>query len=148
MGLTRCPRRAAAAAVLAAGLGGGCASPPAGPSDEAVACELDYGGELHRAVAFESFASYDDTPVAVGSYFLFRIVFERRPAELAAVRLSTYADLDTGPALIHQARHPYPLPEHDGRAYGFTGLQTVHEPVRDGELRYWCRLTRVPRSPP
>jgi hypothetical protein len=27
-------------------------------------------------------------------------------------------------------------------AYGFTGLQHVYEPMRDGELAYWCEQVK------
>mgnify|MGYP002360263361 CR=1 FL=1 len=38
-----------------------------------------------------------------------------------------------GSVLIHQGRYAVPR-----RAGAFTGHQSVYEPVRDGELQYWC----------
>ena len=81
----------------------------------------------------------------VGSYFQFRVVLQTQPAELAAVKIYTYADRDEGPLLLHQATFPYPPPQPKrGAVYGFTGLQYVYEPVRDGELQYWCEM--LPRG--
>jgi hypothetical protein len=44
---------------------------------------------------------------------------------------------------IHIAHFPYPsyTPAH-GKRFGFTGEQFVFEPVRDGELHYWCEMER------
>jgi hypothetical protein len=84
---------------------------------------------------------YAVAPTAIGSFFLFRIVFETQPRELASIKIYTYTDGDNGPIPIHVANYPYPLPKHVGK-YGFSGLQTVYEPLRDGELKYWCELRR------
>lgn len=106
---------------------------------EAVVCHYTYGGET-RTLAVEPVASpYGVPPVQVGSYFLFRVVFQREPADQAAIKIYAYADRDEGPVPIHQATYPYPLPPTAGR-YGFTGLHFVYEPVRDGELQYWCGM--------
>lgn len=105
---------------------------------ETVACHVTYGGET-RLVESPAVASpYTVAPVAVGSYFLFRIVFRREPADLAGIKLYTYADRDSGRPLIHQASYAYPA--NTAGPDGFTGQQTVYEPVRDGELHYWCEL--------
>ena len=32
------------------------------------------------------------------------------------------------------------------RTDGFSGQQAVYEPVRDGELQYWCKLVTGKRS--
>ena len=101
-----------------------------------VACELHYGGEARTLRAAPTTTPYQVKPVAIGSYFLFRIVFETRPD--AGIVLTTFADHEDGPVPIHVAHHPYPPPR--GGRYGFTGEQFAYEPVRDGELRYWCRL--------
>ena len=77
----------------------------------------------------------------LGSYFQMRIVFQSEPADQAAVKIYAYADRDTGMTPIHQATYPYP-PTPPGR-YGFTGLHFVYEPVRDGELQYWCETVRA-----
>lgn len=107
---------------------------------EQVACHYSYGGETRILTARPVASPYTVAPVAVGSYFLFRVVFQDQPAGEAAIKVYTYVDRDGGPAPIHQATYPYP-PVADGKsAYGFTGLQYVYEPVRDSELQYWCRL--------
>jgi hypothetical protein len=67
---------------------------------------------------------------------LFRIVFQKEPAELASIKLYTYADRDHGPVIIHQATYAYPV--QNLAVNGFSGLNYVYEPVRDGELQYWC----------
>lgn len=112
---------------------------------EQVACRVDYGGETQILHAAPVASPYGVAPTAIGSYFLFRIVFEAQPASQAAVKLYTYADRDEGAVPIHQATFPYPPPR--GGRYGFTGLQTVYEPVRDGELQYWCALERAGSRP-
>lgn len=112
----------------------------AAPAQEQVVCRLDYGGQtqlLRASAVAEPLAVYQVAPVAIGSYFLFRIIFQRSPRAQASIKLYTYADREEGPVLIHQARYPYP-PPRQGR--GFTGEHWVYEPVRDGELHYWCAL--------
>lgn len=104
-----------------------------------VRCHVDYGGETRLVRSGPSPTPYTVAPVAIGSYFLFRLVVEAEPRETAAVKLYTYADRDEGAAPIHQASFPYPPTPVVGR-YGFTGLQAVYEPLRDGELQYWCEL--------
>ena len=106
-----------------------------------VACHLTYGGETRIVSAAPTSDPYAVAPVAIGSYFLFRIVFRQQPADLAAIKLYTYADRDSGPTIIHQATYPYPPP---AGIHGFTGHHFVYEPVRDGELQYWCELKDAP----
>ena len=101
---------------------------------EQVVCHLNYGGQEQLVTASPSDAPYTVKPTPVGSYFLFRIVFRTSPADLAGIKLYTYVDQTSGPALIHQASYPYPVSQ------GFTGKQRVYEPVRDSELEYWCEL--------
>ena len=101
---------------------------------EQVVCHLNYGGQEQLVTAGPSNAPYTVKPTPVGSYFLFRIVFRTAPADLAGIKLYTYVDQASGPALIHQASYPYPVSQ------GFTGKQRVYEPVRDSELEYWCEL--------
>jgi hypothetical protein len=105
---------------------------------ESIACHVTYGGVTRLVEAGPVDSPYAVTPTAIGSYFLFRIVFLQRPADLAAIKLYTYADHDSGPRIIHQASHAYPPARPT--AHGFTGLNFVYEPVRDGELQYWCEL--------
>ena len=107
-----------------------------------VACHVTYGGETRVIGAAATTRPLTVAPVAIGSYFLFRIVFREEPADLANIRLTTYADRDEGPTIIHQATHAYPPPP--AAVHGFTGLNFVYEPVRDGELQYWCELKDAP----
>lgn len=123
-------------ASLAAGLLALAAS--AAAQGETVACHLTYGGETRLVEAAPAASPYAVAPVAIGSYFLFRIVFRTEPVDLAGIKLYAYADRDGGPQLIHQASHAYPAANRG--ADGFTGRHRVYEPVRDGELQYWCEL--------
>lgn len=111
---------------------------PMAMAAETVACHYTYGGETKVLVAQPAKSPYGVPSIPVGSYFRFRVVFQAEPADLRSVKIYTYADQDAGPALIHQASYPYP-PAGGGKGpYGFTGLQFVYEPLRDGELQYWC----------
>ena len=110
-------------------------APPAFAAD--VACHLTYGGETHTVNARPTTLPHAVAPVAVGSFFLFRIVFRQEPADLAGIKLYTFVDRDEGPTLIHQASYPYPPP---AAVAGFTGRHLVYEPLRDSELQYWCEL--------
>ncbi len=105
---------------------------------EQVACHYRYGGEEHVLVVRPVASPYAVPAIAVGSYFRFRAVFQTQPADLASIKVYTYGDHDDTPVIIHQASFDYPPPPA-GR-YGFTGLQFVYEPLRDGELQYWCRM--------
>ena len=107
-----------------------------------VSCHLTYGGETRVVEAAPTSDSYTVAPVAIGSYFLFRIVFRDQPADLAGIKLTTFADRNEGPVVIHQATYPYPPPS--AAAGSFTGRHVVYEPVRDGELQYWCELKEAP----
>lgn len=113
------------------------------PADAAsVACHLTYGGETRVVEAAPVAAPYNAPTVSLGSYFLFRIVFRDQPADLAGIKLTAYADRDEGPTIIHQAAFPYP--PASAAVHGFSGLNFVYEPVRDGELQYWCELKGKP----
>lgn len=107
---------------------------------DSVRCQLTYGGETRQIEAGPTATPYTVAPVAIGSFFLFRIVFRQTPAELASVKLYTYANRDSGPVLIHQASYAYPAATSPLAAAvnGFTGLNFVYEPLRDSELQYWC----------
>jgi hypothetical protein len=119
-----------------------CAALPGLPAAAAehVVCHVTYGGATQRVRAEAVTRPYAVAPVSIGSHFLFRIVFEREPAKLAAVKLYTYAARDEGVIPIHVAEFPYPVAVHS--RYGFTGMQRVYEPVRDGELEYWCETVK------
>ena len=105
---------------------------------ESVVCHVSYGGTTQQVEALPVSSPYRVSPVAIGSYFLFRIVFQKEPAELANIKLYAYADRDSGPVIIHQASYAYPLA--NATVNGFSGLNYVYEPVRDGELQYWCEI--------
>lgn len=105
---------------------------------ERVVCHLTYGGETRIVTAAPVTSPYEVKTTAIGSYFLFRIVFRNDPADLATIKLYTYADRDEGPTPIHQATWPWPPAA--ASVNGFTGLNFVYEPLRDGELKYWCEL--------
>lgn len=106
-------------------------------------CEVTYGGETRTLRAAPVTSPYGVAPTPIGSYFLFRPVFERPPRGTASLKLYTYADLESGPVPIHVAEFAWPV-RWQGR-HGFTGLQRVYEPVRDGELEYWCTLGEAAR---
>ena len=108
---------------------------------ETVSCHYSYGGETKIHEAHATTNPYDIGSIQIGSYFQFRVVFEEKPSSIAAIKVYTYADRDDGPVLIHQATYPYPPHAAFGSQYGFSGYQTVYEPVRDGELQYWCEMT-------
>ncbi|WP_417067724.1 hypothetical protein [Niveibacterium terrae] len=101
---------------------------------EQILCHVEYGGETRELRAAPVSSPYAVAPTAIGSYFLFRVVFERS----GSVKLYTYADREQGPVPIHVAE--YQRQDLRPGRYGFTGVQTVYEPLRDGELKYWCEL--------
>ena len=107
-----------------------------------VNCHVSYGGETRLIRAEPTTDPYAVAPTAVGSYFLFRIVFEHPERKLPGIKLYTYADQEGGPVPIHVAHYPYPPASASHQRFGFTGEQIVYEPVRDGELHYWCELLR------
>ena len=109
---------------------------------DSVVCHVTYGGETRHLEARPTTTPYSVTPSSIGSYFLFRIVFRDQPVDLAGIKLTAYADRDEGPTIIHQATYPYPPPS--AAVHGFSGLNFVYEPVRDGELQYWCELKGKP----
>jgi hypothetical protein len=112
------------------------AGQPAGAAS--VSCQVSYGGETQRIEAQPVASPYAVGTVSIGSFFRFRLVVRDEPADLAGIHIYTYADRDSGPSLIHQASYPYPpvnLPDS-----GFTGRHAVYEPLRDGELQYWCNF--------
>jgi hypothetical protein len=107
-----------------------------------VACHLTYGGETRIVEVAPVADPYTAPLISLGSYFLFRIDFRDQPADLAGIKLTTYANRDEGPTIIHQATHPYPPPP--AAVNGFSGRNFVYEPVRDGELQYWCEVKEKP----
>lgn len=110
---------------------------------ETVTCHVTYGGETRLVQALPVASPYTVPVQKIGSYFLFRIVFQQEPVDLAAIKVYVLADRERGPAPLHQATHRYPPPAVNRRLWGFTGLNHVYEPHRDGELLYWCELSRT-----
>ncbi|HZX31748.1 MAG TPA: hypothetical protein VFF03_10375 [Rhodocyclaceae bacterium] len=104
-----------------------------------VACHYTYGGETKTLVAPPVDSPYPVETIAIGSFFRFRVVFQAAPADRPSVKVYTYAAKDDSPVLIHQATYAYP-PARPTGPYGFTGLQSVYEPLRESELQYWCEL--------
>ncbi|HEX8962900.1 MAG TPA: hypothetical protein VF801_07835 [Rhodocyclaceae bacterium] len=107
---------------------------------EQAVCRYTYGGETHDLAASPVASPYAVKAIPVGSYFQFRVVFQKEPADLAAIKVYVYADRDEGAVPLHEAVYPYPPPPAKGARFGFTGQHFVYEPVRDGELEYWCRM--------
>lgn len=112
----------------------------AGANAEEVVCRYTYGGESRDLVAAPAASPYKVAPIAVGSYFKFRIVFQQAPADLASIKVYVYGDRDGGTVPLHQATYAYPPASPQDARFGFTGQHFVYEPVRDGEFEYWCRL--------
>jgi hypothetical protein len=100
---------------------------------EMVVCHIDYGGETRRIEAHPTTTPLTVPTVQIGSYFLFRLVYEKG----AAIKTTVYADQDDGPLPLHQAVFPHPVRKTRGKP-GFSGLHFVYEPIRDGELEFWC----------
>lgn len=116
-----------------------------GQAHAGVICEVTYGGETRRIEALPTASAYLAPAVRIGSYFLFRPVFQSEPAERASLKIYTYADRESGPALIHQAVFSLPPSTRSHLLpYGLTGQHFIYEPVRDGELQYVCDFNREP----
>ena len=114
-------------------------------SAEQVLCHYTYGGESKTLAALAVASPYAVKAIDIGSFFHFRVVFQNQPADIASIKVYTYADRGDGPLLIHQAAFPYPPTTRAGAPYGFSGLHSIYEPVRDGELQYWCELAPAKR---
>lgn len=109
-------------------------------AEEQVVCRYTYGGETHEISAAPVASPYAVPAIQIGSYFKFRVVFQKAPADIASIKVYVYADREEGAAPLHQATYAYPPAQpRDGR-WGFSGRHLVYEPMRDGELEYWCRM--------
>jgi hypothetical protein len=104
---------------------------------ESVVCHVSYGGETKQILASPAVDPHTVKPLKFGSYFLFRLVVQTPPSPLPSTRIFVYSDSDEGPVPIHIAEHPFPQSRTQKKP-GFTGWQSVYEPMRDGELQYWC----------
>ena len=102
-------------------------------------CHYTYGGEEKTMQATPTRAPYTLEPVAVGSYFQLKVVLQTQPADSAGVKIYVYADREPVPVPIQQMNFPYP-PRAQAKGYGFTGKHWVYEPIRDGEMQYWCEF--------
>lgn len=129
--------------IMATSVGLALALAASTPQAQTVACHLTYGGETRVIETGASASPYTGTPTAIGSFFLFRIVFMHEPADLARINLYTHADLGEVPIPVHHASHAYPVRNQE--RYGFTGLQRVYEPKRESELQYWCEIRETAR---
>jgi hypothetical protein len=109
---------------------------------EQVVCHYTYGGETKEFVALPVASPYSVKGIDIGSFFNFRVVFQNRPADIASIKVYTYVDRDNVPVIIHQATYPYPPTNSRTAPYGFSGLHSVYEPLRDGELQYWCEWSK------
>lgn len=109
-----------------------------------VVCHTQYNGEGQAHVAYPVAAPYDVEGVTLGERFVFRVVFQNKPADIAAVKVFTSILPDEGPAQpVHQATWRWPLPAgRQPQGQGFTGLQRVFEPTYNGHLEYWCEAER------
>lgn len=113
---------------------------PVAVAAERAVCRYTYGGESRELIAAPVASPYGVDAIAVGSHFKFRVVFQDRPAGLAAIKVYVYAGREEGDTPLHEAVYPYPPPAAPGARFGFTGQHFVYEPMRDGELEYWCRM--------
>ncbi|MBA4256482.1 MAG: hypothetical protein C0445_11475 [Polaromonas sp.] len=115
---------------------------------QSVQCHVNYGGEDSLITAAPTQRPLETPATEIGSYFLFRVVNTLGSAQ-PSVKVYTYASQASGPVPIHQATHTAAQVHVPGTpVHGFTGLQRVYEPVRDGELTYWCERAHPlpPRS--
>ena len=103
---------------------------------QSITCHVTYGGETKPIRAVPVTTPYTVPTVPIGSYFQFRVVLQTTPRDLASVNIYIYGDQGDAPVIIQHNSHDWPV-RNRGR-YGFTGLQRVYEPMRDGELEYWC----------
>ena len=104
-------------------------------------CHYTYGGETHDVPVVATDTPYAVPARQIGSFFKFRTVWVREPAAEAGFHVYVYGDDPDGPILVQEGSWP-PSNVNQSR-HGFTGLQRVYEPRRDGELQYWCEA--VPR---
>lgn len=112
------------------------AAPPA------VVCHYTYGGESRDIPVKPSLSPYSEPARQIGSFFKFRTVWMLEPEAEAGFHVYVYGDDPDGPILVQQLSFP-PRNVNQSR-YGFTGLQRVYEPRRDGELQYWCEEVAPP----
>ncbi len=105
-----------------------------------IVCHTHYNGESQAHVVRPVATLYGTEGITLGERFVFRVVCQDRPADIAAVKVLTSFLPDEGPPQpVHQATYRWPVaagPQPEGQ--GFTGLQRVFEPTYNGHLEYWC----------
>lgn len=106
-----------------------------------IVCHTEYGGTTQK-VSFKAVSTfYTVAPRPIDDDFLLRVVLRDKPADLAGVRVQVFWNRKEEPVMIQEAHYPWP-PQPVGHRYGFTGRQRIYEPYRDGELSYWCEVTK------
>lgn len=112
-----------------------------------VQCHVNYGGEDRLISTAPTDQPLKAPATAVGSYFLFRVV-NTLGSTGGLLKVITYADHENGPAPIHHASFSeQQVSAKPTGHHGFTGMQRVYEPLRDGELSYWCLLAAHENAP-
>ena len=97
------------------------AAPATQAPPPSVVCHVDYGGEVRHITAPAVDSPYAVAPVEVGSYFLFRVVHQTRPADLASFKV-------------------YVLANHEA------GAQVVSTILYDGKPEYYAIMVTHPKS--
>jgi hypothetical protein len=93
-----------------------------------VVCHTHYNGESQAHVAHPVATPYGVEGVTLGERFVFRVVFQDKPADIAAVKVFTSVLPDEGPAQpVHQATYRWPVP---AAAAGRAGLHRPAAGVR------------------
>ena len=114
---------------------------PAFAAQTRASCHVTYGGVTNTQAVMPTTSPYQVPARQVGSFFKFRVVWVQAPEADAGFHVYVYADDPDGPILVQQASYPAFSPTRS--EHGFTGLQRVYEPRRDGELQYWCEQEQV-----
>ena len=109
----------------------------AGARAESVACHVTYGGATQIIEARPVDSPYGVTPTAIGSFFLFRIVFRREPADLASISSTPMPTATAGrPCSIKPAT---PTRRAMARSTALAaGMPFMNRCVT--RLQYWCEL--------
>lgn len=106
-----------------------------------IVCHTNYDGEARRIAIAPVDSPYTLAPQPIYDDFQLRVILRDQPTDLAGVRIQVFWNRRDEPVMIQEARYPWP-PRPVGRRYGFTGLQRIYEPYRDGELSYWCEVMK------
>ncbi len=117
-----------------------------GVSRAEIRCHYEYGGQATILEVAPDVDPYRAPVLKIGSYLMFRVVWQTTPPAHAAVH--TYVYVDTGDAPIILQQGSWSLPQINAAHYGFTGRQRVYEPARDSELQYWCESSATDTRAP